>query len=148
MRPIEFRGLNAKGQWEYGYVVREQFCGYDRDHYPECHNDEFLIYKKVGDDIISCGYKIHRDGHQSSVWVKRSTVGQYIGLKDKNGKKTWEGDIIRGLHDFGPGGYHEKAGIIEWKEDGYQMRYWQDYEVIGNKWENPGLIETQSPQAP
>jgi len=67
---------------------------------------------------------------------------QYIGLKDRNSKEIYEGDIIRGLHDFGPGGFHEKIGVIQWFDEGsYRMEYWEQPEVIGNIYENPELLE-------
>ena len=149
MREIKCRGLNVKGLWEYGYVVREQFRGYDETLYPECNNGEFLTYEKVDGDvlgadsaIISYGYKIYRDGQQSSVWVRRDTIGQHTTHKDKNGEEIYEGDIIRGLHDFGPGGFSERIRTIEWKGDGYMMNYWKDFEVIGNIYEDPELAGT------
>jgi len=68
-------------------------------------------------------------------------IMQFTGLHDKNGKEIYEGDIIEGLHDFGPGGWDKRLGKIEWKGDGYWMHYWKDYEVIGNIYENPELLK-------
>jgi len=72
-------------------------------------------------------------------------IMQYTGLKDKNGKEIFEGDIIEGMHNFGPGGFSKRRGIVEWKGDGYSMNYWEDFEVIGNIYENPELVSEQVP---
>ena len=85
--------------------------------------------------------------------INPKTVGQYIGLTDKNGKKIFEGDIVEGL-DFTAedGGY----GVVAF-DDGafevvgscynnivgtfYENYYGKDFEVIGNVHDNPELLK-------
>ena len=80
--------------------------------------------------------------------VARETVGQYTGLKDKNGKEIYEGDI------FHLGDINIKY-IVEWIDTGFMGRqngntssvgleYWQDkIEVVGNIYENKELLEVK-----
>jgi len=77
-------------------------------------------------------YKINYGDCEWDEWIPL----QYVNQKDKNGKEVYEGDIIEGLHDLGPGGFHKMKGVIEWRNDSYGMNYWEDYEVIGNIYEN------------
>ena len=68
---------------------------------------------------------------------------QYTGLKDKNDKEIYEGDIFNSLHDFGPGGWLERQGVVEFNlMNGYGWNYWDldSLEIIGNIYENPELI--------
>ena len=81
--------------------------------------------------------------------VYTDTVGQFTGLTDKNGKKVFEHDILQTF----TGG----IGIVQWWEhdqcyvlatkEGYHIDDFGNlgrpeyYEVIGNIYDNPELLE-------
>lgn len=93
MREIKFRAKNLfDGKWVYGYY-RERI-GFDKGIIDE-HNG-------LGHD------------------VDKKTVGMFTGLKDKNGKEIYEGDIVQ---DFdGEGDYciwKERLGVVEFFEGSF-----------------------------
>jgi len=85
-------------------------------------------------------------------------IMQYTGLKDKNGKEIYEGDIVKfdkeiftinwnQLHNcwalFQDGSMNSEI-ISDWiNDDGTTPKKWEikEYEVIGNIYENPELIK-------
>ncbi len=77
-------------------------------------------------------------------------IMQFTGLKDKNGKEIYEGDIVKSLFR---GEDKEVIGEIIWadagffigykefKDDMYAWAFYKVIEVIGNIYENKELLE-------
>lgn len=84
--------------------------------------------------------------------VDTSTVGQYTGLKDKNGKMIFDGDVAKVLQgkdkDIAYVGFENGAFMLYPKTGNiYERTLWEywyndwDVEVIGNITDNPELVE-------
>jgi uncharacterized phage protein (TIGR01671 family) len=78
-----------------------------------------------------------------NAYVDPETVGQFTGLTDKNGKKIFEGDIVR-IEDFANAVVKWREDIACWTLQGYIIgNTWDSsmLEVIGNIHDNPELLE-------
>ena len=129
MREILFRGKRAdNGQWVYGFYAQEL----QGQHYILADEGDFY------------------DGPMlTMVEVIPETVGQYTGLKDKNGVKIFEGDVVRYLNSIESGNgvviFDACAFLFNWidiDEIDSLLRYFQcskELEVIGNLHDNPEL---------
>ena len=84
--------------------------------------------------------------------VVPETVCQYTGQTDRDRKKIYEGDLVF-VDTYGISA-DEGAGIIFWDNEeamyeirfsdltvGFQSIYGYECEVVGNKWDNPELLE-------
>ena len=142
MREILFRGKRIdNGEWVFGDLIREPW-GY-------C----IQVVTGSGNEYIRKKYAITEE-----------TVGQYTGLKDKNGERIFEGDMIKPFDDevdkmvvefhygqfllclYGERGYLAEYG---WEEEGNYgcfeseplSSYGDDIEIIGNIHDNPEFMK-------
>ncbi len=144
-REILFRGKRTgNGEWVEGKLFNDGIVDSNR------------LF--VGDIVIE---RNKEGGEEDWNWdvtgidfyeVDPETVCQYTGLTDKNGKKIFEGDIVKHFNRPGDNDTYV-ISHIEWYQDGcrfikknmnqsqYNITGECIYEVIGNIFDNPELLE-------
>ena len=133
MREILFRAKRIdNGEWVEGYYTKLKWCNN-------------IIYVAIPDEAeIDSGYSLYE-----SYEINPETTCQYTGLKDKNGNRIWENDIVRikNSMDEGIGNIEFYGGM--WYVDGEPSNSLHDIveyddgelEVIGNIFDNPELLK-------
>ncbi len=136
-RVIKFRGKRIdNGEWVVGDLIHRKIW----------RSKIFAI--RIYDD----GFDIYEE-HE----VIPETVGQYTGLKDKNGKEIYEGDIITTdlerpylIVEYRNGAF--MINCNDGSDDYYDIFFrtseepqevWKYGEVIGNIHDNPELMEVE-----
>lgn len=138
MREILFRGKQTdKDKWIYGMPVKGTV------------NDESTML--IIDRTFDCGEYACKGCEYTPVIPE--TVGQYTGLTDKNGKKIFEGDIVKDeqvqlfgkvVYATSQDGFDGTSGfMVDDIDDGMQNYngFWHLVEIIGNIHDNPELLK-------
>lgn len=131
MREILFRGKRKdNGGWVQGHNV----------FYMQDNDNVFITQAGLPVPTLGDGNSVVVMMHPSTeVWI--DTVCQFTGLTDKNGKKIFEGDIIKWDAEEWGAEYCEPV-VWDYSFLGVRQNDWQHFcEVIGNIHDNPELLE-------
>lgn len=132
MREILFRGKRTdNSEWVEGYYYKAKYCRTDDELY----------------DYITVPHPNEYNEPSSHYIVNPETIGQYTGVTDKNGKRIFEGDIVKRFwsgkmriyqvdYDDGLASFIGQAGT-SFTTFGYDS---EEFGVIGNIYDNLELL--------
>jgi len=138
MREIKFRGKRKDtGEWVEGSLLKiDDRCFIIPKTFFDCLRDEnYIKFLAI--------YNWHE--------IIPEIVGQYTGLKDKNGKEIYEGDIITTDGEIFAEIYWEESASGWMFRDiitgniyvVFQGTIPESYMIVGNIFDNPELLEVE-----
>lgn len=109
-------------------------------------NDTYLIIPNYANKILAGWFSA-----SNIIEVKKDTICQCTGLKDKNGNLIWENDIVNTQCGKAIVIWDKAEWRIKWIKDTIwrkDLHFWvneDDWkcEVIGNIFDNPELLESE-----
>ena len=97
---FKYRGLTIGGEWVYGFI--------------------HILERKLG-NVDAGTYISNAGGSPFAFQIRPETVGQCTGLKDRNGKFIFDGDIL---------GIKRPWWKVYWKDGGFRC---EDVNELGNE---------------
>jgi len=142
-RPIEFRAwISFTNKMYYDVWVNDL--------------DEVEWFDPESEEVVIIGELKGVEGHNDLLLINEALVMQYIGLRDKNKKKIFDGDVIKRCTSRG----NTEFGYVTWEDVGFGIKrvstteennqfewiswpseYFDNCEVIGNIFEHPNLLK-------
>ena len=115
----------------------------------DTENKEMLGVQELDfeDTFYGGRLSIRTDKYNDYFDIEDMILMQYTGLKDKNGKEIYEGDIVKSYYYIpnqdGTEGERYTIKLIAFNETlcKYNIDMFENIEVIGNVWDNPELLE-------
>lgn len=135
MRAIKFRGKRVdNGEWVEGFYIKAT----QHWHKNGIHEDWIVGSAIANGGWFALGYRYPVIG---------SSIGQYTGLKDKNGVEIYETDSVLYRGKYCEVVFHDSEFALkfnnnEYVQHGLLCEAWRDnFEVIGNIHDNKGEKE-------
>ena len=115
----------------------------------DTENKEMLKVQELDfeDTFYGGRLSIRTDQYNDYFDIEDMILMQYTGLKDKNRKEIYEGDIVKSYYyipnEDGTEGERYIIKTIKYDEVRckYNIDMFENLEIIGNKWDNPELLE-------